>query len=584
MKKKKFIFEKKVSEKLSWGLSDPRKKKFRSKEDFMPGGKSGPGTTDYNWSTDTETDKTFDMKDMEQMQRAYNQEKEYQALSPLSRMFTSRPDSFRKGSMDQDFYWNQARSDDATYKKSYSPTGVEGGKPAAPSQHYINKADIKDVTTPLSKDQLAAFGMSDNWRDKVAKAGMEDAAQDEWAGRDPATNWTAAKRMASKKLSPSELPKLEMDDAAEHVNPSTDPGDEEEYNMFKSLQKKDAKWDGKERRENPKRSKSSKFPDRRKPAHGKPGRSTNEDEHKAVRRKKDAYDDHGDFVQGLRGAENLTMKDIFTGPGSFPRAVKDAPGQAYRYLRDKFKGEPEPEETEQPVSDYWNKWMDKRIQAKKLQGESVRYNFKKIQEGMINGYGFTGESHDDFVARMSEAETPEEEHKKMPGTRGIDNTIPNMHSDTAREKDDGDYDEYDLFDLEGHLGKAHVVGTDGQDKVLKVKKTKTEGMYSDVDFNSREGFTMSLSNVINEKKFKDRKRDYRKIGATTQEGRIGDAFEGYPESDYYRRVIKEGDKFVLYVSRKDKSMTKTKYPKDLYDFANQVMENHRKNTKKSNKS
>ena len=487
MKKKKFIFEKKVSEKLSWGLSDPRKSKFRSKEDFMPGGKSGPSPTDYNWSTDTETDKSFDMKDMEQMQRAYNQEKEYQALSPLKRMFTSRPDSFRKGTMDQDFYWNQARSDDAIFKKNYSPTGVEGGKPAAPGEHYVNKADIKDVTTPLSKSQLAAFGMGDNWKDKVAKAGMEDDAQDEFAGRDPKTNWTAAKRMASKKLPMSQLPQLEMGDADEHVNPSTDPGDEEEYNMFKNLQRK-------ERRQNPKRSKFSKFPDRRKPVHGKPGRT--------------------------------------------------------------------------------------------LKGESVHYNFKKIQEGMINGYGFTGESHDEFVARMSETTSPdhdqdEKEHNSMPGTRGIDTTIPNRHSDTAREKDDGDFDEYDLFDLEGHLGKAHVVGTDGQDKVLKMK-VKSEGVYGDVDFDSREEFTMSLSNVINEKKFKDRKRDYRKIGSTKQEQRINDAFEGYPESHYYRRVIKEGDKFVLYVSRKDKAMTKTKYPKDLYDFANKVMENHQKDTKKTN--
>ena len=491
MKKKKFIFEKKVSEaghKLSWGLSDPRKSKFRSKEDFMPGGKSGPSPTDYNWSTDTETDKSFDMKDMEQMQRAYNQEKEYQALSPLKRMFTSRPDSFRKGTMDQDFYWNQARSDDAIFKKNYSPTGVEGGKPAAPGEHYINKADIKDVTTPLSKSQLAAFGMGDNWKDKVAKAGMEDDAQDEFAGRDPKTNWTAAKRMASKKLPMSQLPQLEMD--------------EDKFN----------------------------------------------------------WDDHGDFIKGLRGP-----------------------------LEKKAKSDSQAKDDKKPVSDYWKKWIDKKVQDKKaktLKGESVHYNFKKIQEGMINGYGFTGESHDEFVARMSETTSPdhdqdEKEHNSMPGTRGIDTTIPNRHSDTAREKDDGDFDEYDLFDLEGHLGKAHVVGTDGQDKVLKMK-VKSEGVYRDVDFDSREGFTMSLSNVINEKKFKDRKRDYRKIGSTKQEQRINDAFEGYPESHYYRRVIKEGDKFVLYVSRKDKAMTKTKYPKDLYDFANKVMENHQKDTKKTN--
>ena len=44
--------------------------------------------------------------------------------------------------------------------------------------------------------------------------------------------------------------------------------------------------------------------------------------------------------------------------------------------------------------------------------KKVKYNFKKIQEGMINDYGFVelplqkvgtkGNGHDEFVARMSE--------------------------------------------------------------------------------------------------------------------------------------------------------------------------------------
>ena len=85
--------------------------------------------------------------------------------------------------------------------------------------------------------------------------------------------------------------------------------------------------------------------------------------------------------------------------------------------------------------------------------------------------------------------------------------------------------------------------------------------------------TKKLGSLLIEKKFKDRKRDYRKIGETKQEQRINDAFEGYPEKDYYRRVIKNGDTFELYVSRKDKNMTKTNYPKDLYDFSDAVSEN-----------
>ena len=54
--------------------------------------------------------------------------------------------------------------------------------------------------------------------------------------------------------------------------------------------------------------------------------------------------------------------------------------------------------------------------------KKVKYNFKKIQEGMINDYGFVelplqkvgikGNGHDEFVARMSENEMYEEEEEE----------------------------------------------------------------------------------------------------------------------------------------------------------------------------
>tara|TARA_R110000824_G_scaffold169965_2_gene347139 strand:+ start:3618 stop:4196 length:579 start_codon:yes stop_codon:yes gene_type:complete len=91
--------------------------------------------------------------------------------------------------------------------------------------------------------------------------------------------------------------------------------------------------------------------------------------------------------------------------------------------------------------------------------KKVKYNFKKIQEGMINNYGFVelplqkvgikGNGHDEFVARMSENEMDPEKVQQAGEFIDALETHPihqfNQHPDNA---DDAGLDNYysALFD------------------------------------------------------------------------------------------------------------------------------------------
>ena len=145
--------------------------------------------------------------------------------------------------------------------------------------------------------------------------------------------------------------------------------------------------------------------------------------------------------------------------------------------------------------------------------------------------------------------------------------------------DDKDWDEYDFvtskeprIDDLTHAREEHDEDDDDDKKVDEQSMKNYE----------QNGSKFSLKGVIMEKSFKDREGEYRKIGEvrakSENDPQVSDAFKGYPADEYWIRAIKKPNegKFELYVRKKPTKYTRTRVPKDLYDFVDEVVEDENK--------
>ena len=156
----------------------------------------------------------------------------------------------------------------------------------------------------------------------------------------------------------------------------------------------------------------------------------------------------------------------------------------------------------------------------------------------------------------------------------------NCPHDLGNERgDDKDWDEYDFvtskeprIDDLTHAREEHDEDDDDDKKVDEQSMKDYE----------QKGSEFSLKGMVMEKAFKDREGEYRKIGSVSAESEndpaVSDAFKGYPADEYWIRAIKKPNegKFELYVRKKPTKYTRTRVPKDLYDFVDEVVEDENK--------
>jgi len=162
----------------------------------------------------------------------------------------------------------------------------------------------------------------------------------------------------------------------------------------------------------------------------------------------------------------------------------------------------------------------------------------------------------------------------------------NCPHDLGDERDDDkDWDEYDVVTnkvprIDGLTSARERHDEDDleNDEEREDKKVDEQSMK---DYEQK-GSEFSLKGMVMEKAFKDREGEYRKIGSVGAESeedpQVSDAFKGYPADEYWIRAIKKPNegKFDLYVRKKPTKYTRTRVPKDLYDFVDEVVEDENK--------
>ena len=155
----------------------------------------------------------------------------------------------------------------------------------------------------------------------------------------------------------------------------------------------------------------------------------------------------------------------------------------------------------------------------------------------------------------------------------------NCPHDLGNERDDDkDWDEYDEVTNKEPRIDGLTSAQDNPDEEEEDKKVDEQSMK---DYEQK-GSEFSLKGMVMEKAFKDREGEYRKIGSVSAESEndpsVSDAFKGYPADEYWIRAIKKPNegKFELYVRKKPTKYTRTRVPKDLYDFVDEVVEDENK--------
>ena len=155
----------------------------------------------------------------------------------------------------------------------------------------------------------------------------------------------------------------------------------------------------------------------------------------------------------------------------------------------------------------------------------------------------------------------------------------NCPHDLGNERDDDkDWDEYDEVTNKEPRIDGLTSAQDNPDEEEEDKKVDEQSMK---DYEQK-GSEFSLKGMVMEKAFKDREGEYRKIGSVSAESEndpsVSDAFKGYPADEYWIRAIKKPNegKFDLYVRKKPTKYTRTRVPKDLYDFVDEVVEDENK--------
>ena len=154
----------------------------------------------------------------------------------------------------------------------------------------------------------------------------------------------------------------------------------------------------------------------------------------------------------------------------------------------------------------------------------------------------------------------------------------NCPHDLGKERsDDKDWDEYDAVTNKEPRIDALTSAQDEPDEE-EDKKVDEQSLQNYEKYGSE----FSLKGIVTEKAFKDREGEYRKIGSvqakSEEDPAVSDAFKGYPSDEYWIRAIKKPNegKFELYVRKKPTKYTRTRVPKDLYDFVDEVVEDENK--------